>query len=136
MSNIYKRKIYYADTDTGGVVYYANYLIYFEEARTEFLAGLGLSVKEYMDRGTLFVVVSANLRYRRSCRYGDILHISTQIDELKNSSFTLSHEICINGNKKAVVIGSVRLACVNKAGRPTGLPEEFYSKINMCKSTK
>ncbi len=129
MSKAYKRKIYYADTDTGGVVYYANYLIYFEEARTEFLEYLGLSVKEYMDRGLLFVVVSAALRYRLPASYADVLLISTRVEELKNTSFTLSHEICRQSDGKTVVTGSARLACVNKAGRPVGLPEEFSEKF-------
>jgi acyl-CoA thioester hydrolase len=129
MSNVYKRKIYYADTDTGGVVYYANYLIYFEEARTEFLEYLGLSVKEYMARGFLFVVVSAGLRYRLAASYGDVLLISTRVDELKNTNFALYHEICRQSDGKTVVTGSARLACVNKTGRPVGLPEEFSEKL-------
>lgn len=126
---MHERKIYYADTDTGGVVYYANYLIYFEEARTEFLKNLGLSIKEFMDRGFLFVVVSAQLRYLFPARYGDNLLISTQVDKLKNTNFTLYHEIHCKEHEKKIVTGSARLACVNKDGRPTGLPELFYKKL-------
>ncbi len=136
MSNTYKRKIYYADTDTGGVVYYANYLIYFEEARTEFLEDLGLSFKEYMDRGFLFVVVSAELRYRLPACYGDILLISTRVKKVRNSSFVLYHEIYRERDRKTVVTGSVRLACVKKTGRPTGLPEEFFEKLTQYMSTQ
>jgi tol-pal system-associated acyl-CoA thioesterase len=134
MSNVYNRKIYYADTDTGGVVYYANYLIYFEEARTEFLENLGLSVKEYMEQGYLFVVVSAGLRYRLPAHYGDVLHIVTRVEEVKNTNFALYHEICRKRDGKLVVTGSARLACVNKAGKPTGLPEEFHEKLSRCMS--
>lgn len=132
MSKVYKRKIYYADTDTGGVVYYANYLIYFEEARTEFLEGLGLSVKEFMDQGYLFVVVSVEIRYRMPASYGDILLISTRVDEVKNTNFVLYHEISRKSDGKTIVTGSARLACVNKAGKPTGLPVAFYEKLNQC----
>lgn len=135
MSKVYRRKIYYADTDTGGVVYYANYLIYFEEARTEFLESLGLSVKEFMDQGYLFVVVSVGVRYRMPANYGDILLISTRIDEVKNTNFTLYHEILRKRDGKIIVTGSARLACVNKAGKPKGLPVEFHEKLSQCMSS-
>ena len=129
MKNIHERKIYYADTDTGGVVSYANYLIYFEEARTEYLDELGLSVKEYMDRGYLFMVVSAQLRYHFPARYGDILLISTRVDEVRNTNFTLYNEVRRKGDDKTLVTGSVRLACVNTDGKPTALPEPFSEKL-------
>ena len=66
-------RIYYEDTDCGGVVYYANYLKYFERARTQYLEERGLSVAELRDGGTQFMVVHAELDYRSPARYGDTL---------------------------------------------------------------
>ena len=66
-------RIYYEDTDCGGVVYYGNYLKYFERARTQYLEERGLSVAELMKEGTVFVVVHAEVDYRSPARYGDRL---------------------------------------------------------------
>jgi acyl-CoA thioester hydrolase len=74
-------KIYYEDTDCGGVVYYANYLKYFERARTHYLEERGLSVAGLMKEGTVFVVVHAEVDYRSPARYGDWLVIETVVSE-------------------------------------------------------
>jgi acyl-CoA thioester hydrolase len=74
-------RIYYEDTDCGGVVYYANYLKYFERARTQYLEDRGLSVAGLMQAGRVFVVVHAELEYRAPAYYGDTLEIETTIPE-------------------------------------------------------
>ncbi len=79
-------KIYYEDTDCGGVVYYANYLKYMERGRTEFLAERGVSVKGLMDEGTIFVVTRAELDYKSSARYGDTIVMETRYRLERKSS--------------------------------------------------
>ena len=69
----FKVKIYYEDTDAGGVVYYANYLHYMERARTEFLLEKGIDVSEYHNRGYLFAVVHVDISYKKPARHGEII---------------------------------------------------------------
>ncbi len=81
-----KKKIYYHDTDSGGVVYYANYLKFMEEARTEHLHSFGVDVQEYMAKGILFAVVRVEADYKSPARYGDMVTISSGIEEVGNAS--------------------------------------------------
>jgi acyl-CoA thioester hydrolase len=110
-------KIYYEDTDCGGVVYYANYLKYFERARTEYLADRGLSVAGLMKDDTVFVVVHAELNYRSSARYGDCLVIETVVSDTTPASFTFSHVIRERESRRVVVEGSARLAATDGNGK-------------------
>ena len=73
MNHVMDVKIYYEDTDCGGVVYYANYLRYMERARTEYLASRGYAVKKLMDEGTIFMVLRVEIDYRSPARYGDTI---------------------------------------------------------------
>ena len=86
-------RIYYEDTDCGGMVYYGNYLKYFERARTHYLEDRGLSVAELMKAGTIFVVVHAEVDYRSPARYGDRLTVETVVSDVTAASFTFSHVI-------------------------------------------
>jgi acyl-CoA thioester hydrolase len=106
-------RIYYEDTDCGGVVYYANYLKYFERARTQYLEERGLSVARLMEEGTIFVVVHAEVDYRSSARYGDWLVIETVISDMTPASFTFSHVIRERESRRVVVEGSARLAATD-----------------------
>jgi acyl-CoA thioester hydrolase len=110
-------KIYYEDTDCGGVVYYANYLKYFERARTEYLADRGLSVAGLMKDGTVFVVVHAELNYRSPARYGDCLVIETVVSDTTPASFTFSHVIRERESRRVVVEGSAKLAATDGNGK-------------------
>lgn len=110
-------KIYYEDTDCGGVVYYANYLKYFERARTQYLEERGLSVARLMEEGTVFVVVHAELNYRSPARYGDRLVIETVVSDTTAASFTFSHVIRERESRRIVVEGSARLAATDRNGK-------------------
>ncbi len=110
-------KIYYEDTDCGSVVYYANYLKYFERARTGYLEDRGLSVARLMEEGTVFVVVHAELYYRSPARYGDWLVIETVISAMTPASFTFSHVIRERASRRVVVEGSARLAATDRNGK-------------------
>lgn len=119
-------RVYYEDTDAGGVVYYANYLKYFERARTEFLEQRGVSVKEYQDTGIWFTVVRAEINYRSPAVYGDLLEISTRLVEVKRVRYTLSHEIR-NAEGALLVEGLTTLACVDETMKPRALPEPLVT---------
>ncbi len=110
-------RIYYEDTDCGGVVYYANYLKYFERARTQYLEERGLSVSGLMKAGTVFVVVHAEVDYRSPARYGDRLVIETVVSDMTAASFTFSHVIREWESRRVVVEGSARLAATDGNGK-------------------
>lgn len=116
-------KVYYEDTDAGGVVYYANYLRYLERGRTEFLADSGINVAEYHRGGLIFTVTQVDIRYRRPAALGDTVEIITEIADMKNASLTFSQKVMKDGALLAEA--EVTLACVDQSGKPQRLPEEI-----------
>lgn len=110
-------KIYYEDTDCGGVVYYANYLKYFERARTEYLEMRGYSVAALMKQGIIFVVVHAEVEYRSPGRYGETLLVATDVGEVTRAALTFSHVVREKVSGRVVVKGSARLAATDGNGK-------------------
>ena len=125
----YKVKIYYEDTDAGGVVYYANYLKYMERARTELLSEKGIDVAAYHNEGYLFAVVNIDVHYRKPAVLGDIIDVTTEVNEVTNVTITLGHRIF--RGKDLLVEATVRLACINKNGKPQRLPEGFFLLLSV-----
>jgi acyl-CoA thioester hydrolase len=126
-------RIYYQDTDCGGVVYYGNYLRYFEQGRTHWLETQGLSVKSFMDAGTLFAVVHAELSYRSPARYGETLRVVTGLTDMHAASFTFTHEIREKTSGRLVVEGSARLAAVDAKGKLVKLPRDLRERLTNAK---
>lgn len=122
-------RIYYEDTDAGGVVYYANFLKYFERARTEHLRERGLDVAAYARVGILFVVAHVEIDYRLPARYNDVLDIETEIVDFSRASLTFSHVVRLRGTDHVVVEGAARLVCVTETGKPRRLPEEVAQLV-------
>ena len=122
-------RIYYQDTDCGGVVYYGNYLRYFEQGRTQWLEARGSSVKAFMDAGILFAVVHAELHYRSPARYGETLTIITRLAEVRAASFTFAHEIREKASGRLVVEGSARLVAVDNQGKLVKLPKDLRERL-------
>jgi acyl-CoA thioester hydrolase len=122
-------RIYYEDTDCGGVVYYANYLRYFERSRTEYLESKGVFVKECVPLGFFFVVAHQDIDYKAPAYYADVLSIETKISKLALASITFDY---IVRNKKAnqlIVTASTIMACVNKDIQPIKIPREIREKL-------
>lgn len=105
-------RIYYEDTDCGGVVYYANYLKYFERARTEYLDARGISVAALREQGTQFMVVHAEIDYRAPAHYGEILVIDTKL-AVGQASLTFDHVLRERSSQRIVVEGSAKLVAVD-----------------------
>ena len=122
-------QIYYEDTDCGGVVYYGNYLKYFERARTQYLEVRGLSVACLMKEGTVFVVVHAEVDYRYPARYGDRLIIETVVSDMTAASFTFSHVIRERESQRVVVEGSARLAATDGNGKVKRLDKALVTVL-------
>ena len=124
-----KIRIYYEDTDCGGVVYYANYLKYCERARTEFLESRGIRMKQLVDEGIFFVVAEACLKYRAPGRYGDILAVTTVVERAGPASLTFHHEITRDGTGERLVEATVRLGCVNPQMKPLRLRKDIMDAV-------
>jgi acyl-CoA thioester hydrolase len=118
-----KIKIYYEDTDAGGVVYYANYLRYLERARTEFLLDRGISVADLHRQSVFFAVVRVDISYKKPALLGDIIEITTEVTELKNATITVKNQVF--KDTSLLVEAYVTVACINKEGKPQRLPESF-----------
>lgn len=119
-----KVKIYYHDTDAGGVVYYANYLKYMEEARTEFFAERGFSIKDLSAQGILFVVAHQEVDYKAPAFYADTLEINARLLKTSNVKLEFEHEVT-NQNNQLICKGQATLVCVDKSIRPRVIPEEI-----------
>ncbi|OQW33070.1 MAG: hypothetical protein A4E19_06920 [Nitrospira sp. SG-bin1] len=122
-------RIYYEDTDCGGVVYYANYLKYFERARTEYLEGRGYSVAALMEQGTIFVVVHAEVDYCSPGRYGETLVIDTEVGEVTGAALTFSHVVREKVTGRVVVKGLARLAATDGNGKVTRLDRGMVTAL-------
>ncbi|MBH0199460.1 MAG: YbgC/FadM family acyl-CoA thioesterase [Nitrospira sp.] len=122
-------RIYYEDTDCGGVVYYANYLKYFERARTEYLESRGWSVASLMEQGTVFVVVHAEADYRSPARYGETLVIETMVSDMTAASFTFAHVVKDKASGRVVVEGAARLAVTDGNGKVKRLDKTMVAAL-------
>lgn len=118
-------RIYYEDTDAGGVVYHANYLGYFERARTEFLRERGLSVKGLHETGSIFPVVRLEIDYRAPAVLDDLLDVETEVFEVGKTSFTLAQRVRRTVDGKLLVEGKVTLVCVGPGMKAKRLPGEL-----------
>lgn len=116
-------RVRYAETDRMGVVYYANYLVWFEVARAELLRTLGWSYREMEDQGVILPVIEAHCEYRRPARYDDMVEIRTagRVDSPVRMTFT--YEVRIAGDAQPAATGHTVHAAVRPDGRPTRLPE-------------
>jgi len=130
-------KVYYEDTDAGGVVYYANYLKYLERARTEALTSIGLSnlqVKEQF--GALIIVKSCNIEYKKSAHLEDDLNIRSFIKSISKASFFMNQ--FITKNQVSIVEAKVHLVFVNEKGKPVKVPDLIFDNFRpyFCDSIK
>ena len=130
-------KVYYEDTDSGGVVYYANYLKFLERARTEALFSIGYSNnKIQQDFNSLIIVKSCNIEYKKSAYLEDELTIRSFVKSITKTSFFMNQ--IITRNNEVIVEAQIHLVFVNKDGKPKKIPEQIYSKFKpyFCDSIK
>ncbi len=124
-------RIYYEDTDCGGVVYYANYLKYFERARTHCLEEHGLSVSELIQKGTEFRVTKAELAYRSAAVHGETLLVETKVSASRRASIIFSHVIRERSSQRLVVEGSATLVTVDSHGKIKRIPPSILEALNI-----
>ena len=121
-------KVYYEDTDAGGVVYYANYLKYLERARTEALSNIGLSnTKIKNDYGALIIVKSCNIEYKKSAHLEDNLQIKSYINSISKTSLIMNQSIF--KDKDPIIEAQIRLVFINEKSKPVKIPEKILKEF-------
>jgi acyl-CoA thioester hydrolase len=118
-------RVRYAETDRMGLLHHANYLIYFEQGRTELLRAQGLSYKDLEDRGFLLVLTKIEVKYRWPAHYDDLLTLKTIV--ARTTSVRIDHRYEVHCGSRLLAEGSSTLACVDREGRPQALPEFMRS---------
>ena len=130
-------KVYYEDTDSGGVVYYANYLKFLERGRTEALFSIGFSNKKIQENyNSLIIVKSCNIEYKKPAHLEDKLKVRSFVKSITKTSFFMNQ--IITKHEEIIVEPQVHLDFVNKEFRPVKIPDEIYSKFKpyFCDSIK
>jgi acyl-CoA thioester hydrolase len=133
----HKLKVYYEDTDSGGVVYYANYLKFLERARTEALFSIGFSNTKIQEEfSSLIIVKSCKIEYKKSAYLEDQLKIRSFVKSITKTSFFMNQ--IITKDEEIIVEAQVHLVFVDKKGKPIKIPDEIYSKFKpyFCDSIK
>ena len=121
-------KVYYEDTDSGGVVYYANYLKFLERARTEALFSIGFSNKKVQENyNSLIIVKSCNIEYKKPAHLEDELKVRSFVKSITKTSFFMNQ--IITKDDEIIVESQVHLVFVNQDGKPVKIPDEIYSKF-------
>ncbi len=122
-------RVYWEDTDAGGVVFYANYLKFFERARTEWLRSLGVGQQALREAtGAIFIVADTRLRYRAPARLDDTLHITVQLQQRGQASLHI-HQQAWRG-ETLLCEGEIRIGCVDEGTfRPRRIPNEVMSML-------
>ena len=128
-------RIYYADTDCGGVVYYANYLKYLEMARTEYLRSNGINIADLAADGTLFVVAKAEINYKHPALYNDVISIETNILSVGSASFNIAYRILRKKDSRLLVEASTKMASVGKGRSPVRLTGVLKEKLQSFMSS-
>ncbi len=124
-----EKRIFYHDTDAGGVVYYGNYLKYLEEARTEFLEKKGLSVETFRERGLAYAVRKCSITYRSPARYGDILLCDAKLIKITAAQLIFEQKIHHKQSGTLMVEAEISLACLNKEFKPVQIPDDLKARL-------
>ena len=125
--HVHPVRVYYEDTDFGGVVYYANYLKFLERGRTEALRALGVDQIALKDAGQVFVVRRVLADYLAPARFDDVLNVRTRVGWLKRASCLMEQDI-VRGETR-LMTAAVTVACMGMDGRPCRLPPEVHRRL-------
>ena len=114
-------RVRYAETDRMGLLHHANYIVYFEQARTELLRACGFTYREMEDSGHFLVVVDLQIKYKRPAQYDDVVTIRTTVEKVTHVKIVHKYEVFRDG--LLLTEGQSTLACVDREGRPQALPD-------------
>ena len=121
-------KVYYEDTDSGGVVYYANYLKFLERARSEAIYTLGFTNSGLLEKHNILLIVkSCNIEYKKPAKLEDKINIISEVISFTKTSFTMKQ--CILRKNELITEANVHIVIVDKNGKPSKIPEELKQKL-------
>ena len=125
-------RVYWEDTDAGGIVFYANYLKYFERARTEWLRARGIGQRALREQtGGMFVVVDATLKYHRPARLDDELVVTARLQDSGRAALTIAQQARLAGSQTLLCEGVIRIGWVDAASmKPVRLPPDIVEKLH------
>ena len=124
----FKIKVYYEDTDAGGVVYYANYLKFLERARSEALYNIGFTNSGLLESHNLLLIVkSCNIEYKKPAKFEEILEIVSEVTSFTKTSFIMKQNIL--RDNELITIADIHLVAVDKKGKPSKIPDELKKKL-------
>ncbi|OOZ36116.1 tol-pal system-associated acyl-CoA thioesterase [Solemya velesiana gill symbiont] len=128
---IWPVRVYYEDTDSGGVVYYANYLKFMERARTEWLRSLGFEQDELIEQqGVIFAVRKVEVGFKSPARFNEALSVSAKITSRGKASLVFQQDITRDADGKLLCSGEVKIACLDaERFRPASIPQEIITVI-------
>jgi len=128
-ANVTRYRVIYGDTDQMGIVYYANYLRWFEKGRSEFLRQIGQPYASIEQQGFHFPVIEVTCRYTQAAHYDDIIKIETELAEVGRARLTFSYRIAREPDDTLLAVGSTQHACVSRTGRPVRMPKALGSAL-------
>jgi acyl-CoA thioester hydrolase len=124
-----EKRIYYHDTDAGGVVYYGRYLNYLEEARTEFLERRGLDISLFREKKFLYAVRKCNITYQSPARYGDTIAVKTKIQKTTAAQITFDQKIFEKNSNRLLLEAEVTIVSLNSDFKPVAIPDNIKSLL-------
>ncbi len=125
-------RVSYADTDQMDVVYYANYFVWFERGRIEYLRALGLSYKEMEKQNLILPVMEASCSYKAPAHFDDLVVVKTMIKELGKSSISFTYEVLNKESSQLLATGETRHPFINRERKIVRIPDEISLKLKEC----
>ena len=119
-------RVRYAETDKMGLLHHANYLVYFEQARTELLRSQGLTYRQMEDQGFFLVITNVEVKFKSPAHYDDVLTVKTTVTRSTQVRIEHTYEVSCQG--RAVAEGKTTLACVDRSGKLQALPDWFQKQ--------
>ena len=133
MKNVATYRVIYGDTDQMGVVYYANYLRWFETGRSEFLRQIGLPYAAIEATGFHFPVAEVTCRYAQSARYDDVIEIATTLVDLSRVQLSFEYNIIRQADQLTLATGSTKHACIDREGQLKRIPKMLADAVELAK---
>ena len=129
-------RVIYGDTDQMGVVYYANYLRWFERGRSEFLRDIGLPYAKIEVAGFHFPVVEVTCRYAQSARYDDVIEIATTLVDLSRASLVFDYKVSRQADHVGLATGSTKHVCIDREGQVKRIPKMLIEAVESAQQNR
>jgi len=128
-------RVRYAETDSMGVVYHANYLVWFEMGRSEYCRTQGFNYRDLEASGYYIVVAEASCKYRKPARYDEVIQVRTSLHALQRRSLCFRYQVLRKGSTETLVEGETRHLCLDAAGRVKVIPDPYFTYLARGLST-